>query len=272
MGKGKKRRLEAEQREIKKKILLNQDPEKQKDEEKNKRKEEAILESLQPVQARAPQPPKTLEEKQNQKRLIVILENAPIETVKCGIDFQLLNSDDHAHMLTRDNRDPADYRPDIVHQCLLALFDSPLNKAGLLEVYIHTQKNVLIEISPQTRLPRTFKRFSGLMVQLLHKMSIRATNGPDRLMRVIKNPITDHLPIGCHKIAAEVNSKVVNLIDHVKSQQYDHPVAYIIGAMPHGNLAVDYAEETISFSQYPLSAAAACAKLTTSFEYAWGVV
>jgi len=30
-------------------------------------------------------------------------------------------------------------------------------------VYIHTEKNVLIEVNPHTRIPRTFKRFSGLM-------------------------------------------------------------------------------------------------------------
>lgn len=54
-------------------------------------------------------------------------------------------------------------RPDITHQSLLMLFDSPLNRAGLLQVYIHTNKNVLIEVNPQTRIPRTFKRFGGLM-------------------------------------------------------------------------------------------------------------
>jgi len=48
-------------------------------------------------------------------------------------------------------------------QCLLMLLDSPLNRAGLLQVYIHTEKNVLIEVNPQTRIPRTFDRFCGLM-------------------------------------------------------------------------------------------------------------
>lgn len=43
------------------------------------------------------------------------------------------------------------------------LLDSPLNKAGLLQVYIHTERNVLIEINPHTRIPRTFDRFCGLM-------------------------------------------------------------------------------------------------------------
>ena len=32
------------------------------------------------------------------------------------------------------------------------------------------------------------------MVQLLHKLSIRAANGPHKLLKVIKNPVTDHLP------------------------------------------------------------------------------
>ena len=48
-------------------------------------------------------------------------------------------------------------------QCLLMLMDSPLNRAGLLQVYIHTERNVLIEVNPQTRIPRTFDRFCGLM-------------------------------------------------------------------------------------------------------------
>jgi rRNA small subunit pseudouridine methyltransferase Nep1 len=52
-----------------------------------------------------------------------------------------------------------------------------LNKAGLLQVYIHTQKNVLIEVNPHIRIPRTFKRFSGLMgkatvVENLHMLRI----------------------------------------------------------------------------------------------------
>lgn len=46
---------------------------------------------------------------------------------------------------------------------LLTLLDSPLNKAGLLQVYIHTEGNVLIEVNPRTRIPRTYKRFAGLM-------------------------------------------------------------------------------------------------------------
>lgn len=45
----------------------------------------------------------------------------------------------------------------------MMLLDSPLNRVGMLQVYIHTEKNVLIEINPHVRIPRTFKRFCGLI-------------------------------------------------------------------------------------------------------------
>lgn len=86
-------------------------------------------------------------------------------------------------------------------QCLLTLLDSPLNKAGMLQIYIHTAKGVLIEVNPQIRIPRTFKRFGGLMVQLLQRLSIRSVNGSEKLLKVIKNPVTDHFPPGTHKMS-----------------------------------------------------------------------
>jgi rRNA small subunit pseudouridine methyltransferase Nep1 len=37
-------------------------------------------------------------------------------------------------------------------------------------------------------------------VQLLQKLSIRANNGPDKLLRVIKSPVTTHLPTGARRV------------------------------------------------------------------------
>ena len=128
----------------------------------------------------------------NQRKLYVILEQACLEAYRVSgagrgrngkegeVKYTLLNCDDHQGILAKMGRDIADARPDITHQvnnhrdvcerrglildqCLLTLLDSPLNKAGLLQVYIHTAKGVLIEVNPHVRIPRTFKRFSGLM-------------------------------------------------------------------------------------------------------------
>ena len=45
---------------------------------------------------------------------------------KVGKTLQLLNCDDHKTFLTKNKKDPADYRPDICHQALLTILDSPL--------------------------------------------------------------------------------------------------------------------------------------------------
>jgi len=220
-----------------------------------------------------PKLPKTLNEKTNAKRLIVVLEAACLESVKVGSEYQLLNCDDHINFMKKKNRDYSEARPDITHQCLLTLLDSPLNKAGLLEVYVHTKKNVLIEVNPQTRIPRTFKRFSGLMVQLLHKLSIRAADGPQKLLKVIKNPVTDHLPPGCRKIGTSSAAKTcVNLNDYVANLPANEPIVFVIGAFATGKIEVDYVDEEISFSKFSLSASVACGKLCNAFESLWGVL
>ncbi|KAF7282004.1 ribosomal RNA small subunit methyltransferase NEP1 [Rhynchophorus ferrugineus] len=208
--------------------------------------------------------------KNQEKRLIIILEDAQLETVKVGNRFELLNCDDHAGILKSNNRDQGSCRPDIAHQCLLMLLDSPLNRAGLLQVYMHTSKNVLIEVNPQTRIPRTFKRFAGLMVQLLHKFSVRADSGP-KLLKVIKNPITDHLPVGVKKIAMSFSSKFVKNCRELVPKVGD-PIVIVVGAMARGSLNVEYTEDTISISNFPLSAALTCTKLCSAFEEAWGVI
>ncbi|NXW81237.1 NEP1 methyltransferase, partial [Hirundo rustica] len=221
-----------------------------------------------------------------QRRLLVVLEGASLETVKVGKTFELLNCDKHKALLLRNGRDPGEVRPDITHQSLLMLMDSPLNRAGLLQVYIHTKKNVLIEVNPQTRIPRTFDRFCGLMVQLLHKLSVRAADGPQKLLKarsvtstplltfcslqVIKNPVSDHLPVGCMKIGTSfAASQVSDLRQLVPAAE---PVVIVVGAFAHGSVNVDYTEKMVSISNYPLSAALTCAKITTAFEEVWGVV
>ncbi len=147
-----------------------------------------------------------------------------------------------------------------------------MNRANLLQVYVHTQKKVLIEINPQTRIPRTFDRFCGLMVQLLHKLSIRASDTSQKLLKVIKNPITDHLPAGCPKYCTSFSAeKVVHVDEFVKSQADNQPIVVVIGAMAKGSVDCDYTDKYISISNYPLSAAITCSKFCSAFEDKWKV-
>ncbi|KJY00306.1 nucleolar essential protein 1 [Zymoseptoria brevis] len=216
------------------------------------------------------------------KRLIVVLSNASLETYKAahgrgGVKddkYSLLNSDEHIGIMRKMNRDISDARPDITHQCLLTLLDSPVNKAGKLQIYIHTAKGVLIEVSPTVRIPRTFKRFAGLMVQLLHKLSIRSTTSQEKLLKVIKNPITDHLPPNCRKVTLSFDAPVVRVRDYIQDLGSKESICIFIGAMAKGNdtFADQYKDDAISISNYSLSASVACSKFCHAAEDVWDII
>ncbi|CAK5276172.1 unnamed protein product [Mycena citricolor] len=237
-----------------------------------------------PVQAHVPRASIT----SSHRRLFVILEQACLEAYRLPggagkskrggqegeVKYTLLNCDDHQGILAKTGRDIADARPDITHQCLLTLLDSPLNKAGLLQVYIHTAKGVLIEVNPHVRIPRTFKRFSGLMVQLLHKLSIRGVNGPEKLLKVVKNPIIDHLPPNTIKLTLSGDAKTQRLSSYLKTLPPAHNIAVFVGAMARGrdDFADAYVDEKISISEYALSASVACGKFCCALEDLWDII
>ena len=219
----------------------------------------------------------------SKQKIIVLLDQARLETVKNkrGI-FELLNCDDHRDICKKKLKiDPKEFRPDICHQELLALIDSPLNKSGGLQVYIKTTKGVLIEVNPAIRIPRTFKRFSGLIVQLLHKMKIKAGNTSTTLMKVIKNPFSQHLPPGTHVYGMSCQGTLyspnglANALIPSDPSTDTPPVCFVIGAMAAGHVTVEdhpYIEKMISVSDYPLSGAAAISRILCGIENHWGIV
>lgn len=218
------------------------------------------------------------------QRLIVVLSNASLETYKASHGgrngagreekYSLLNSDEHIGVMRKANRDISEARPDITHQCLLTLLDSPINKAGKLQIYIHTAKGVLIEVNPTVRIPRTFKRFAGLMVQLLHRLSIRSTNSDEKLLKVIKNPITDHLPPNCRKVTLSFDAPVVRVKDYIETLDPKESICIFVGAMAKGNdtFADSFKDDTISISNYSLSASVACSKFCHAAEEVWDII
>ena len=156
----------------------------------------------------------------------------------------------------------------------MTLLDSPINKAGKLHIYIHTAKGVLIEVSPTVRIPRTFKRFAGLMVQLLHNLSIRSVNSQEKLLKVIANPITDHLPAKCRKVTLSFDAELMPVREYVDTIKEDESVCVFVGAMAKGNddFADQLVDEKISISNYSLSASVACSKFCHAAEEAWGIL
>lgn len=213
-------------------------------------------------------------EQSKKPSVIFILERASLEIAKVGKSYQLLNSDEHTNFLKRNNRNPAEYRPDIAHQAMLMILDSRLNKAGRLKaLYVRTEKGVLFEVKPHVRIPRTFKRFSGIILQLLQKLSISAAGKKEKLLRVIKNPVTQYLPIDSWKIGFSHSSeKLVDIQKYVDDVGNDTNLVFVVGAMSHGKIDNDYVEDVVSVSDYPLSAAYCISMITNAVEHKWKIL
>ncbi len=64
-------------------------------------------------------------------------------------------------------------RPDIIYHLLAVAMESILNKKGGLRVWIHTRNNLVIEVSPETRLPKSYNRFVGVFEDLFEKGEIK---------------------------------------------------------------------------------------------------
>lgn len=227
------------------------------------------------TRARAMEPPPP-DDDANRKDggYVFVLELATLETAKVGKGYAILNCDDHANFIRRHGKQPGDHRPDICHQALLAILDSPLNKAGMVKaIYVNTQKNVLFRVSPKTRVPRTFKRFCGLMVQLLQKLSVRSSNGPEKLMQVVKQPVTKYFPAGARRVGFSFSApEVKKLPEYVKALPEDAAVVFTIGAMAHGKVDVVYTDDFISVSRYPLSAACCIGRICNALELKHDIV
>ena len=106
-------------------------------------------------------------------------------------------------------------------------------------------------------------------------MTIRAEESPVKLLSVIKNPVADHLPVGCRKYLMTYNTDFFKtprqFADLVNEEKPNEPIAVVVGGIARGKISTDYTEMEVKISNYPLSAALACAKLTGAFEELWGI-
>merc|ERR1712066_1052986 len=156
------------------------------------------------------------------------------------------------------------------------------NKAGKLLIYLHTAQNVLIEAHPSLRIPRTFKRFAGLAVELLQRQKIRAAGANETLMKVVSNPVEKYLPVGSRRFGFAVTGRPIKLRNFCEEIEKEGqgsatPLVFAIGGVAHGDptseaqFGANYIEERISICDWGLSAACCCSKICNEFENVWGI-
>ncbi|PIA27838.1 hypothetical protein AQUCO_07500032v1 [Aquilegia coerulea] len=180
--------------------------------------------------------------------IIFIFERASLVPALVGKAYQILNPDDHANFLRRHKKNPYDYRPEIIYQVLLEVADSKLYQSGLVQaIYVKTDEGLLMKIEPHMLIPETFEKFCALMLKLLQKFSIRARGKREKLLRLIANPVTQHLPSNCYKIGLSFSSeKRVHLRNYVGALNDDVNLVFVVGAMAHGKINCDYTDDIVS--------------------------
>ncbi len=157
-------------------------------------------------------------------------------------------------------------RPDIVHFCLLNALESIANKEGLLRVYVHTRNNEVIYIKPETRLPRNYNRFIGLMESLFKSGAV--PKGLE-LLRIEKKSLGELVnEIGPDGVfVMHEGGRFVKPLEFGRMlAELENPVV-VVGGFPHGDFRSEIPWERISIYKGPLVAWTVVNEITVSFEH-----
>jgi rRNA small subunit pseudouridine methyltransferase Nep1 len=206
--------------------------------------------------------------------LILVLAEAALETVPKDLwshpavrrhskrqrkppEHLLLDRSLHHSAMRRLDDNEKRGRPDITHFALLEALGSPLNKEGLLQVYVHTIKDCVITVNPSIRLPRNYNRFIGLMEQLFQLGKVPSegeallTLEHKTLQQLLAEAEADYV------VAFSREGKPKTLHDTVSSLQPKRRPAVIVGGFPHGHFsetAVQLADEVVCVDSEMLEA------------------
>lgn len=209
------------------------------------------------------------------------IRNHPTIQAYCkwrGLDpkWTILDSSYHHSAMKNLNSPEKRGRPDILHFTLLEALGSPLNQAGLLEIYCHTHDQAFIEINPNVRLPRVYERFKGLLSQLYREKEIKTDSG-EILLRLMSKNIAeavndlrpDHVYLLSEK-GRQINRHELGEI----FKNNDRPL-FMVGCYPHGDFlegTKNLAEDSLSISRMRLDAWTAVSRLLCIAEQALSIV
>lgn len=179
--------------------------------------------------------------------------------------------------LSRANRDllPEKMgRPDIVHNALLQVLETPLNWEKHLKVVVHTQDGHLISINPKIRLPKNYTRFIGLIEQLYAERRVPLDGEPllsmeDRSLKQCVERLTPSKVIGFTRIGKP------ELLRNVaySTSKVGNPMIFI-GAFPRGHFSEDtkrLMNEVYCVDNHSLDTWIVAGRFVYEFEWSIGV-
>ena len=165
-------------------------------------------------------------------------------------------------------------RPDIVHNALLQVLETPLNWENHLKVAIHTQDGYLITVNPKIRLPKNYSRFVGLVEQLYAEGRVPLEGEP--LLVLEKCPLK-------HSVERFAPSKIIGftrlgdpelLRNVANSATKEANPMILIGGFPRGHFSEETRElmsEAYCVDKQPLDAWIVAGRFVYDFEWFIGV-
>jgi len=165
---------------------------------------------------------------------------------KCGKPPGLILLDRSYHHSAMKNLKESEKRgrPDMIHFALLEALGSPLNKEGLLQVYVHTNNDYVITVNHEARLPRNYNRFVGLLEQLFELGRVPSKGQTllkleaKTLSQLLDETETDYVMAFTRKGSPKTLEEAIT-----KLLEKQRPTV-IIGGFPHGH----FSETTIKLA------------------------
>jgi rRNA small subunit pseudouridine methyltransferase Nep1 len=187
--------------------------------------------------------------------------------------FLLLDRSYHHRAMRLLEQNEKRGRPDIVHFALLEALGSPLNKEGHLQVYVHTFKDYVIAVNPETRLPRNYARFVSLMEQLFEHGRVPPQQTQTALLtlerKTLKQLIAELKP--SYVLAFTARGKTYTLEEAITKLPREKQLAVIVGGFPHGHFSkatLMLANETVCIDQDMLETWTVTSRIIYEYERA----
>jgi len=164
-------------------------------------------------------------------------------------------------------------RPDIVHSFLLLTLDSIANQRGEMEVMVHTRNDEVIYVSSETRLPKGYNRFCGLMESLFQNKVVPDKESP--LLKIenmqLRELLKRHEISGITVLRPEKNP--VRLNEYMKKIDLSEHT-FVIGGFAVGDFQTDFSEiehREITISDLLLKVWTVTSEIIVNYEIARGI-
>ena len=158
-------------------------------------------------------------------------------------------------------------RPDLVHGALLSVTGTPLYLEGKVNVFVHTYGDVMVEIAPKTRIPKSYIRFRGLIEQVFVGQGDKLVRArPSKLVDYVKRSVRPDITIGL-----SVQGKKMELEDLAGRLMSADSPCVIVGGFPHGHFSpetLSVVDELVRIHEMPLEAHVVTSRVLYEFEKA----